>query len=277
VKLAISNIAWPTEHDSDVAQILRRNGVTAIEIAPTKIWPSPLRATMTEIRAYRDKWLRWDIKIVAAQALLFGQPALTIFDNADVRSQTVLYLVEIIRLCTELGVEVMVFGSPKNRLIGSLGCVDAWQIAVDFFGTLGETASRFGTTLVIEANPEVYDADFVTRASEAIKLVRDVNHPGFGLHLDSGCMTLSSDAIGSTIADGIRHLRHFHISEPFLAPIGDGSVDHVAFAAALRSGDYDHWASIEMKQQALFSLDSIEKAIVQSRCYRQELSNPTSH
>jgi D-psicose/D-tagatose/L-ribulose 3-epimerase len=267
VKLAISNIAWPVERDADVARLLSRRGVTGIEIAPTKIWQCPLQATLADIRAYRSKWLGWDIAIVAAQALLFGQPGLTIFDNAKKRRETARYLDEMIRLCAELGAEALVFGSPKNRLVGSLDRDSARRVAIDFFTSLGETAQRCGTKLVIEANPEAYGADFLTHADETIGFVRDVNHPAIRLHLDTGCMTLSNDRAEEAIAAGLPYLRHFHISEPNLAAIGERGVDHDSFANALRTHGYKYWASIEMKQQDPFSIENIELSLSATQCY----------
>jgi sugar phosphate isomerase/epimerase len=42
---------------------------------------------------------------------------------------------------------------------------------------------------------------------------------------------------------------HFHISEPFLAPVGEGKVDHKSFANILAELNYQGWKSIEMKAQ----------------------------
>ncbi|HEV8612107.1 MAG TPA: hypothetical protein VGQ73_01275, partial [Gemmatimonadales bacterium] len=68
---------------------------------------------------------------------------------------------------------------------------------------------------------------------------------GFQLHLDSGAMTLAGDS-SAAIASG-HPPRHFHISEPYLRPIGSHGVDHASFGAALRRIDYEGWCSIEMR------------------------------
>ena len=65
-------------------------------------------------------------------------------------------------------------------------------------GPMLDVAEAAGTTVVMEANPPEYGADFITRAGDAIELVHLVSHPGFRLHLDTGCMTLANDPVRDT-------------------------------------------------------------------------------
>lgn len=261
MKLAVSNIAWPSEQDETVAERLAPLGVAGIEVAPTKLWPAPLEATETQIDACRRAWEARGLPIIAAQALLFGKPELTLFQEAATRARTLEYLQGIVRLCGRLGARALVFGSPKNRRVDGLDRAVAWQAAVDFFGKLGETAASADTSVVLEANPPEYGSDFLTRAREAIDLVRVVNHPGVRLHLDSGCMTLAGDPVAETFAGARDLLRHFHVSEPHLAPVGQGTVDHTAFARELHGIDYPHWISIEMRQPEPFALERLAEAV----------------
>ncbi len=262
MKLAVSNIAWPREQDAAVALLLNELGIGGIEIAPTKIWPNPLAATDAEIDEYRHFWSERGIAIVAAQALLFGKPELTIFESASIREQTLEYLAGIVRVCARLGAGSLVFGSPKNRRVGTMPADEGSRIAVEFFARLGEIAANAGTCVVLEANPEVYGADFITRAAEAIALVERVNHPGFQLHLDTGCMTLAGDSIPATFEEAFPLLRHFHVSEPNLdAPGSSGTVDHAAFAEQLRERRYQGWVSLEMREPKPFELAAFAESL----------------
>ena len=262
MKLAVSNIAWPREQDAVVAELLMDAGIGGIEIAPTKIWPNPLAATDAEIDDYRQFWNERGIAIVAAQALLFGKPELTIFESVSIREQTLEHLAGIVRICARLGAGALVFGSPKNRRVGTLPSEEASRIAVEFFTRLGEIAASAGTCVVLEANPEVYGADFVTRAAEAIALVQRVNHPGFQLHLDTGCMSLAGDPISATFDEAFPLLRHFHVSEPNLdAPGSSDTVDHAAFAEQLRERGYAGWVSLEMREPKPFVRASFRDSV----------------
>ena len=262
MRLAVSNLAWPRAEDEAVADLFVALGVTGIEVAPTKVWPNPLTASQDEIDAYRTFWNDRGIQIVAAQALLFGRPDLTLFESADVRSQTICYLSDLISRCTRLGAGRLVFGSPKNRRVGATPPPEVRRIAVDVFRQLGDVAAKAGVCVVLEANPPEYGADFITRAADAIELVDLVNHPGFQLHLDTGCMTLAADPITTTISVGFPSLRHFHISEPNLDPPGtSGRVDHAGFAGELSRRGYGEWVSLEMRERNPFTLDELASAV----------------
>jgi sugar phosphate isomerase/epimerase len=246
----MSNIAWSPAFDQEVAEILRDNGLSGVEIAPTRIWPHPLEADPRQANAYRRDWERRGFPIVALQALLFGQDHLRLFEmGAKGRAEMLAYLEGIIELGARLGAQALVFGSPKARRREELGVEEARRIAADFFRDVGEAAARHDLCLCIEANPPDYGADFVLNAKEATDLVAAVDHQGFRLHLDTACMHLAGDDPAVAISTGAPVLRHFHVSEPNLAPVGESSsdVDHERGADALRACDYNGYVSVEMR------------------------------
>ena len=250
MRLAVSNIAWPVEADELVAAVLRGHGVEGVEIAPTKIWPQPLEASTLAVRAHRQSWEDRGLPVVSMQSLLYGRPDLTIFDDAATRQRTRDYLAGIIDLAGELGAKALVFGSPGNRRRGSLSREEADEIALPFFREVGRLAAERGIDFCLEPNPTEYECDYATNAAEGYELVSRADQDGFALHLDTAAMTLAADPPGQAIARHVNWLRHFHVSEPYLAPIGNGGVDHELFATALRECGYDRWVSVEMKQAA---------------------------
>lgn len=247
MRMAASNIAWARADEPAVGELLRELGFEGVEIAPTAVWPQPLQVSDAELHAYREAWEQRGLRIVAMQALLFGRQDLTVFGDAAKRAETFDYLAGMIRLGGRLGAGALVFGSPKNRLVGSLSPAQIEDIALPFFHGLGKLAVEHGTRLCIEPNPTVYACDYVTTSQEGLALVRKVDSPGFCLHLDAGGMTLSGEPVDAALLEALRVSRHFHVSEANLAPIGTGSVAHEPFAAALRQAKYDGWVSVEMR------------------------------
>jgi D-psicose/D-tagatose/L-ribulose 3-epimerase len=253
MNLAMSNIAWSPSKEEEVAGVLREAGLSAIEIAPTTVWPRPLDADPREVEDYRRLWERRGFPIVALQALLFGQDDLRLFeDGAEGRGRLLRYLEGIMDLGARLGARALVFGSPKARRREGLPMDEALRIAADFFRDVGESAERRGVCICIEANPPQYGADFIVNAGEAIGLVSGVDRSGFRLHLDTACMRLAGDDLESSITAGAPFLRHFHVSEPDLAPVGapGSGIDHVGAAAALRGAGYKGYVSVEMRSGA---------------------------
>lgn len=247
VRIAVSTIAWAAADDREAAALIRDGGGHGVEVAPTRQWEHPLEASAAEVADYRRQWERGRLEIAALQALFYGRPDLELFRDESGREEALRYLGGIIRLGGALGAGPLVFGSPKNRLTLARDAESVQAIATEFFRAAGALATRHGTVVCVEANPPEYGADFVTTVAEARRLVDRVSHPGFGLHLDVGGMILSGDDIPAVIRDCGDEIRHFHVSEPFLAPVHSGDTDHEAIAAALRDVGYGGWVSIEMR------------------------------
>jgi sugar phosphate isomerase/epimerase len=248
MRLAVSNIAWPSGADEKAAAVLLEQSADGVEVAPTKVWPKPLEATERDARGYRAWWEGRGLKVAALQALLFGRPDLVVFGDEAVRRDTVEYLKRVIDLASWLGAEALVFGSPKNRLVGVMEREETETIAERFFRELGDHAASRGVAFCVEANPPEYGCDFITTTADAADLVRRVGSEGFGLHVDTGGMTLSGDDPAQSLSPPLPNWRHFHVSEPHLAPVGRGGADHNAIAAAVHAAGYDRWVSIEMKE-----------------------------
>ena len=263
MKLSISNLAWSPAEDGEVAAVLQSFDVQGVELAPTKLWPDLTQVQDADLAAYRAFWQRQGIRIVALQSLLFGQPELVIFQDQKTRTQTLAYLRHVMRIASRLGAQILVFGSPRNRLRYDLNTQQSHAIAVEFFRHVGDAAAQHDVYFCIEPNPVAYGCDFIRTATEGVALVRAVNHPHFRLHLDAGGITLSEEPYAEAIAASREWMAHFHISEPQLASIGEGHTDHATAARALRQIAYDQWVSIEMlNKTSLPNPQAVHKALV---------------
>ncbi len=247
MKLAMSNIAWRAEEEHAIADLLRTSGVRGIEVAPARVDPTPALAADESIRAYRSFWNERGIEIVAMQALLFGTEGLALFGAESARRALFDHLARVVRMGGLLGARALVFGSPRNRLVGSLAPALVDAIALPFFRDLGAIAAHHGTCVCIEPNPPAYGADWIVNAREALAFVERVDHPGIGAHLDTGALHMCGEGASEIRAASAR-LRHFHVSEPELAPVGQGGgVAHATYAATLREMHYGGAVSIEMR------------------------------
>ena len=249
-RIAISNIAWHPIEEADVADELATLGIDAIELAPTKVFSDPVATTQAERDACQGFWAERGIEIVAFQSMLFGRPDLQLFD-AERPEDVIDYLTGFIELAGQLGARKLVFGSPRNRRVpAGMEDAEAWDVAVSAFSRLGGIAFDNGTVFCIEPNPVAYDCNFVVTAAEGAALVREVAHPGFGLHLDTAAMALAGDDSRVEIRRSADMLQHVHASAPHLEQLEDDLVDHAAAAAALGEIGYAGLVSIEMRPGA---------------------------
>ena len=248
MKLSVSNIAWEQHDDPEILNELRNRGVTGIEVAPTKVWPEWLNATPVHATQYRKKLSAEGFKIPAMQAILFGRPELQIFDP-DCHKTFFNHIKILADLAAALDTKVLVFGSPKNRLRGQLSTHEAMKRAADFFHEAAEICHAHDCCIGLEHNPVEYGCDFITNVADARELVKIVDHPGFKLHLDSAGIHMCGSNMKEVIKDAGEFV-HFHVSEPMLAPISGGVVDHKKASSILKEIGYTGWVSIEMKMTA---------------------------
>lgn len=246
MKLSISNIAWLPEENDDIIEVLNRLCIAGVEVAPTLLFEHPADRTDVEIEEVRQSWNNNGIQIIALQSLLFGRPELTLFDRSEIRDHTLQYLKQIVKLGSKLGASSLVFGSPRVRNIGNLSRNRAIDIAVNFFGELADTALGNHTCLCMEPNAREYGCDFVTTLSEAVDIVRHIDHPGFRIIVDTGNMMLNGETVDE-LDEAFPYLQHFHISEPFLKKISTSRFDHKRIGDYLKQNDYQGWISIEMR------------------------------
>lgn len=250
MKLAFSNIGWATHDDPSVLGRLRAAGVTGIEVAPTKVWPEWGGASEGAARRYGAFLGSLGLEVPAMQAILFGRPDLALFDRRpERRAAFVDHVRAVADLAAGFGARAMVYGAPKSRLRGPLDESEAEEIAVEVFSSIAPICAERGTCLCIEPNPTAYGCDFVTDSASALRLVRKVGLPGFGLHLDAAALVLANESLGAVLDEALPWLRHYHISEPFLVGFDEPKVPHAENLARLRSSTYAGWVSVEVDGQ----------------------------
>lgn len=257
MKLAMSNIAWARHDDPLVLDKLKEFFIDGIEIAPTKIWPSWEGANYSSAKKYSIFMKQCGFEVPALQAILFGRPDLQVFD-LESHENFYKHIRLVAELASGLGAKVLVFGAPKNRKRGQLLYSDAQNISLEFFFKAAAICNEYGCCLGLEANPVEYGCDFVTNTADAKQLVDLVNHSSFKLHLDSAAIYMCGGNLGEVVHEAGEFV-HFHISEPMLAPVYEGQVDHYEIKRALKKCNYNGWVSVEMAQ--VESVDILEESI----------------
>lgn len=246
MRLSISNIAWDVSEDGEIAKLLNRYGINAIDIAPGKYFPNPTEATDVEIARIKRWWNERGIEIIGMQALLFGTTGLNVFGSPHAQSAMLQHLAAVCRIAAGLGAKKLVFGSPKNRDRAGLGDKEASDIAVHFFRQLGEIALINNVMICLEPNPPRYGANFMTTSAETAQVVANIAHPAIRMQLDTGALAINGEDVETAIQDNKMLIGHIHASEPDLVPLGDGDTDHARFAAKIKQHLPELIVTIEM-------------------------------
>lgn len=245
-KIAISNLAWNKKEENIVIPLLKKYQITGIELAPSKIWKDPTKVKQDKIEEYKKVWKENGIQIIAVTSLLFRHPELTIFESKTKREKTLNYLKKMIKLTSDLGAKVIVFGSPKNRIVGKLDKKSINGIAVKFFKDVSKEARKYNITFCIEPVPEIYGSDYILNTSQARSLVKKINSENIKINMDSGAMKINKEDFKKEIKKSLNLIGHFHISEKGFNGVSDTKFGHGIIVKTLKNIKYKGWVSIEM-------------------------------
>ena len=127
MNLTFSHIAWAPDEEAGALAFLGELGLADIEVAPVRTFGNPLLAEEAAVRDRAAWYAERGFRIQAFQALLFGTDGLELFGTDDSVQRLKSTLIALGRIAGWAGAGPMVFGSPKNRLRGSLSHRDlAW-------------------------------------------------------------------------------------------------------------------------------------------------------
>jgi sugar phosphate isomerase/epimerase len=242
MNFSCSNIAWTAEEESSALDILHMHGVRGVEVAPTVVWSNWEGANKRNANTYKEKLRDRGFEIPAMQAIMFGKTATSIFEKSqqvDISN----HLALVAELASGLEAKAVVFGSPKLRKT-DLPIEDAINEVIDFFRKVAIYFNDNGSCFCIEPCGERYGSTFITSAKEAVILSKEINHPGFGVHIDSSALFEANEVIEDI---NINDIKHYHISEPDLVDFSNSVVPHIHNLQYLKESNYKRWCSVEMK------------------------------
>jgi len=249
LRFALCNEMFEKSTMAEVCSIISKLGYQGIEIAPYT-----LAATADAVTAAQRAQIRQVIKDNGLEAVglhwLLAKTTgfhMTTPDNAVYR-RTKDYFNVLIQLCHDLGGKVMVIGSPKQRsLVDGQTYAGAWKRAVEMFGGACDKARDAGVTLCIEPLGKT-ETDFVNTVAEGLKMMREINHPNFKVHLDVKAMAAEGQPSIPEIIRSVKakEIGHFHVNDANLYGPGMGDVDYGPIADAVREIGWKRWLSVEV-------------------------------
>jgi sugar phosphate isomerase/epimerase len=248
MKYAICNetfVDWEWERMLDCIASLGYHGV---EVAPFTLADHASEIDAQRRRDLRNSALRAGVPVIGLHWLLVKPAGLYVTTPDDaVRRRTAQYFVDLVRLCADLGGDLMVIGSPKQRnLLPGITKARALGYAKEVFEYALPEAERCGVTMAIEPlTPR--ETDFINTAADGIELIELLRSPNFRLHLDVKAMSGSErEPVPDVIRKSATYLHHFHANDPNLLGPGMGEVDHRPIVKALREVNYRGYLSVEV-------------------------------
>lgn len=281
MKLSVSNIAWDAGYDNEMYALLEKYRFDGLEIAPTRIFPEHPYERLREAESF-SQWIyeKHGLVISSMQSILYGHSE-RIFGSDNERTILYDYMLKAVDFAAVTGCGNLVFGCPRNRTLMEGEDPDT---AVEFFSGLAEYAASKNIAIGFEANPVIYNTNFINDTASAFEFIEKVRN--YGVNASEG---LTSDLVkntdgvnvGKTVSGGLKvnldlgtmiynnedadiikgkvhEISHVHISEPQLKPIEKRKI-HEEIRDILTAEDYKGFISIEMGKGD--SIYTIEKTI----------------
>lgn len=241
MKLSISNIAWIAEQDIQVYELMKKYGYSGLEIAPTRVFPElPYEKTIEALKWSKELKQDYTIEVPSMQSIWFGRQE-KLFGSDEEREVLIDYTKKAIDFAEAIGCKNLVFGCPRNRNVPD--GADP-EIAVHFFRDIGDYAVVHGTAIGMEANPPIYNTNYINDTASAFELIDRVKSKGFRLNLDVGTMIQNQESVLELVGK-VDLINHVHISEPGLKLIEERSL-HTELRKVLEEENYQGFISIEM-------------------------------
>ena len=251
MKIAICNElfeGWPVDR---VFRYVAQLGYDGVEIAPYTLAESVLGLSPKKRREIRQAAEANGIEIVGLHWLL-AKPEGLYINHPDeiIRIQTQEYIEALIHFCADIGGKLLLHGSPHQRTVKEgWKFVDSWDYAKETFKVCLKLAQKRKVIYCIEPLLKK-NTNFVNTVDEALRLVKEVNHPCFKMMFDcrNACAEEKKvlEALVRAVTSG--HLRHIHVNDANGMGPGFGKTKFLPILKTLMENNYRGYVSVEVSQ-----------------------------
>src|SRR5579859_7644369 len=247
MRFAICNEIFQGWKIEDVLAHAARLGYQAVELAPFTLANSVGDISSGERERIRDTAARHGIRIAGIHWVLVKPDGLYInHPDAATRRRTADYFCALVDFCADVGGEIMVVGSPKQRNVqAGVSPAQAWDWATECFRNAVKRGEERKVTICFEPLAPS-ETNFINTAVQAIQFTQQLGSPRFKIILDAKAMCSESEPIPQIIRESWPHFAHFHANDKNLKGPGCGEVDFKPIAQALKEVGYDGYVSVEV-------------------------------
>lgn len=232
----------------EVFRYLGEIGYDGVEIDPYAFAGSAGKIGQAKRRDIRRSAVACGLEVVGIHSVTRSPDSRICINHpsASVRAGTVKQLRDLVSFCGDIGGGILVFGGSRERnLQPDMDPRRAWVNAVESFEQLLETAEDESVTICLEPLSHRL-TNFVTTASEAKRMVEEIDHPNFRMMLDVRSASDEDRPLPDLIRESAPHLAHFHANDDGGGGPGSGSADYHAISTALGEIGYRGYLSVEV-------------------------------
>jgi sugar phosphate isomerase/epimerase len=189
---------------------------------------------------------RFDLTLTAVNSGRIVAEGLTLLHpDSATRTRALNRVKDLLDFAGRFGAPVTLAGT-KGSLAPGVSAEAAENVAEKFFTDLARFAAAAGSTLLLAPTDEA-DSDFICTVGEAVAWVRRINHPAFGLVLDTYHLHRKEASPTEALRAAAGLVRHLHLYDPGRVPPGiraKPALDWRAIMVTLRDIGYEGAASV---------------------------------
>jgi sugar phosphate isomerase/epimerase len=222
-------------------------GYDGVEIAPFAIAPSVEDISPSQRAEIRAAAQRSGVEIVGLHWLLASPEGLYItHPDEAIYQRTRNYFKALVQFCGDLGGQVMIIGSPKQRnVLAEWDREECWKRMRGAFEDSLALAEEHGVYLCIESLSE-QQTNIISTCSEARKMVAEINHPHFRTMVDVCSGSTEAIPVAQLLHDSGEDLYHVHVNDSNQRGPGFGNTDFVSVIKTLKELNYQRYVSVEV-------------------------------
>ncbi|MCM8769973.1 MAG: sugar phosphate isomerase/epimerase [Candidatus Omnitrophica bacterium] len=247
MKLGICNEMFTDWSLPEIFAFVAQTGYQGIEIAPFTLADSVKEITSGQRKQIRTLAKQYHLGVIGTHWLLVKPEGLSLTaPDSSIRGKTSQYLQDLVVFTEEIGGEIMVLGSPRQRSRQPQQTEEeVTRYLSECLSPAMEEARHRGVVICLEPLSR-QETNFINTAEQAIEFIRKLGHPSLALILDVKAMSDEDKPIPDIVRAAKQYLRHFHLNDTNLLGPGWGQVDFQPIIGALREINYQHWASVEV-------------------------------
>lgn len=243
IKRAVSLLILKN-YNKDINYLLdccKKNRINYIEIPLTLIFKNFI-FNKSVADKFIKKLIKYDIKVSSVQSIFFGKK-FNIFNKSQ-HKQILNHLRKVCIISKKLGAKNIIFGSPKNRIKGTLSKQDAEKISINIFKKISILCYKYNINFCLEPNAKSYGCDFINKLNEANKILKKVNYRNFLINVDTGNI-FQEHNVNSLPKIKNENVGNYQISEKKLGKLNKKNTKHQRILE--KFSPIDSFVSMEQK------------------------------
>jgi sugar phosphate isomerase/epimerase len=224
----------PFQRQCEIAAAL---GYDGLEVAPFTLADDPMTITDAQAASFRRIAEDAGIGISGLHWLLVAPAGLSIVSaDAAVRARTAAVMQRLVELCSLMGGNYLVHGSPKQRSVpAGESMTSARARAIECLAHAARRAQACGVTYCIEPlSPR--ETDFINTVADAVALLQAIGSPALRTMIDcSAAGQAESEAVDALMARWMPggHIAHVQVNDPNRRGPGQGALAFAPILATL--------------------------------------------